>query len=109
PKMFQINFLPDDCLRLILEQCTLQQLLRLRGVCARWRALIQSMIRNRRSLRVFESVKDIDEYLAMRYYFLDNRSLRRGSNFAQGDNVLILGSSGGGAILHQLATLFPNL
>lgn len=107
-QMFHLNSLPNDCLRLILEQCSLMELLSLRLVCTRWQLLIEEMCRVRGSLSVFECSEDIAEYHSMRYYFLENRrsNTEVNINFAAGDNVLITGP--GGDLLRHLGDLFPN-
>lgn len=107
--MFHLNTLPNDCLRLILEQCSLMELLSLRLVCTRWQLLIEEMCQVCRSLSVFECTEDIAEYNSMRYYFLENNIIKRSKdkvNFAEGDNVLITGPEGD--LLRHLGDLFPN-
>jgi len=57
-----INDLPDDCLFLIFEECALQDLVRLRLVCTRWRSLIGILCAAVHTLRLFASESDVDEY-----------------------------------------------
>jgi len=92
--MLHISSLPDDGLRLILEQLPLEQLLTIRWVCPRWNAIVVGMLRTVLRLRLYESMIDLQEHHAMRYYFMesteDSASTSLGC-FANHHRVLILG------------------
>lgn len=54
--------LPDDCLRLILEQCSLQHLIHLKLVSCRFNNLIKQICTSKRQLKIFGSFYEIQQY-----------------------------------------------
>lgn len=63
PPFSTIHSLPNEILVKILEQLHLQQQIRLRVVCTRWFWLVKdSFRRRRRSLKLFGSLDDLEEY-----------------------------------------------
>lgn len=55
-----INSFPDDCLRMVLQRCRLIELVHLRGICFRWKTLIEEMFfEHKHSLKIFGSKYDM--------------------------------------------------
>lgn len=57
-----INLLNDDSLILIFKRLHLQELLRHRGVCARWQLIIEQLCAGRRSLKLFSAFSNVYQY-----------------------------------------------
>ncbi|KAI2795957.1 hypothetical protein BLOT_016230 [Blomia tropicalis] len=53
-----LDDLDNDCLILVFNQFTLQQLISLRIVCRRWETVVALICRGRRSLHLFSSIED---------------------------------------------------
>ena len=103
----QINDLDNDCLSLVFRQFTLQNMIRLRIVCKRWRSMIELICQGKTSLQLFALKKDACCYLqfAKRCNIHDYNDV---NSFELSSNKLIL--SGPSLELSLfLPSIFPNV
>ena len=61
--LMKITDLPDDCFFTIFEQFTIRRLIKLRKVCTRFQAIIETQITPRRkSLKLFYNLSEVYRY-----------------------------------------------
>lgn len=101
--MFNINDLPDDCLRLVFTKLTLQELIQLRSgtICIRWHLVIDHICSGVRTLKIHGSHQEVQQF--NREMFEANAERYCKSSHT---NVLVLGKD---LDLRVLPSTFPEL
>jgi len=100
--------LNDDCLRLILEQLPIPQVVHLRRVSRQWLLIGTLVLHSSRSLKLFANQRDLEQF---HNALLKYNLTRDSSDFCahQDDCVVVNGKFHGIIKAHRLAAFFPQL
>jgi len=111
-----INDLPDDCIRFVFDQFSLQQIIQFRAVCGRWRFLVEEICAQKSSLKLFEAFNVVFNYCnCLVQYNLQSNEEFGLKQIGNGDDDFLVGgihkaeSGNANTIGQLLVDLFPNL